>query len=161
MILGLLPGCGYTGSYTSSTPCSLFCSGLTQLVFFLLRLLFQQCRMLCHVWFCFFSPSLFVESFAGHFDNTIVPYRQPLKLHFENKMVPCQLPLRLTLRNVPVRLPRITCLFSDFSQREYHYSTKTNVFSVYGHTYVSKLTYTCVLQSSPTSVGLTQARPNY
>ena len=58
MTLGLLSGCGYTGSYMSSMPCSIFCSGLTQLVFFLLRLLFQQRRMLCHVRFCFLFSSV-------------------------------------------------------------------------------------------------------
>ena len=62
------------------------------------------------------TPSpLFVVSFAGHFDNTIVPYWQPLKLHFKNMMVRYQLPLDLaTMRNVAVRHPRIQMYFQIF-----------------------------------------------
>ena len=43
----------------------------------------------------FQAPPLFAKSFAGHFENMIVPYRQTPKLHFEN--FPYQLPLRFTL----------------------------------------------------------------
>ena len=43
-------------------------------------------------------------------------------------IVPYQLPL--TLKHVVVRLPRNTHEFSDFSQREYRFSTNTNVFTV-------------------------------
>ena len=56
------------------------------------------------------SPPLFA---VGHFDNTIVPYRQPPKLHFKNMIVPYQLPRRLMLRNMAVRLTRnYTCIFT-------------------------------------------------
>ena len=143
-------GCGYMGSYTSSMPRSIFVVGLLSLVVFLLRLLFQQC-----VRFCFLFSCIVCESFAGHFDNTIVSYQQPLKLHFKNTMVPYQLPIRLTLRNVAVRLLRNTCLFSDFSQ------CTQQIWMYFQYIATSKPTYTCVLQCSPTSGGLAQARPNY
>ena len=96
----------------------------------LLRLLFQQRGALSYSIDIYFSPPLFVESFAEHINNTTVPYWTPPKLHINNTMVPYQLPL--TLRNPAVKLPRNTQCheFSDFSQCEYHYSTSTNVFMV-------------------------------
>ena len=101
-------------------PCSL--------VSVLLLRLFQQHGALCHVQFhVSFSPPFLAGSFAETFNNTIVLYQQPLKLYFKNTIVPYQLPLRLALRKKAVTLPRNTRVFS---QREYHYSTNTNVFTV-------------------------------
>ena len=54
----------------------------------------------------FFFPPLFGESFAGHIDNTTVPYQKTPKLYF-NMIIPYQ--LLLTLKHVAVR------------QREYRY----------------------------------------
>ena len=110
----------------------------------LLRLLFQQCGTLC--WRGFYvspSPPLFVGSFPGHFDNTIVPYRQSLKFHFKNMMVPYQLPLRLTLRNMAVRLLKNTRVFSQCRYRysnylRYDIRIHTNV-----HTYRNCLCSIC------------------
>ena len=65
----------YLNSCTSSTPCFLFFPGLTQPT---VTVTFDSTFLSFH------APPLFAESFAGHFENTIVPYRRPLKLHFEN-----------------------------------------------------------------------------
>ena len=62
----------------------------------LFALLFQQRGALSPSFdstFLFQAPPLFAESFAGHFENTIVPYRRPPKLHFEN--FPINYPLDL------------------------------------------------------------------
>ena len=59
-----------------STPCSIFCLGLTQPVFFSFHS-YTSAGVLCHTWFYIsFSPPLFVVSFVGHFENTMVQYRQ-------------------------------------------------------------------------------------
>ena len=109
-------GCGYMGSYTSSMPCSIF--SLLGLPSFFCSAVLAARRALSDSILCFLFSSIVcrVLSFAGHFDNTTVPYWQPPKLQFNNTMVPYLLPLRLMLRNVAVRLP-------DFSQCRYHYST--------------------------------------
>ena len=140
MSLGLLPWRGYTGSYTSSTPCSIYCSRLTQFVLFCSGYRFSSSAhsVTFNSMFAFLLQCLQGFSHARHFDNKIVPHQQPAKLHFKNTMVPYQLPLRLALRNVAVRLPRDTRVFSRGCG--YRYSTNTNVFTVrrtntYKHTY--------------------------
>ena len=144
MSLGLLPWRGYTGSYTSSTPCSIYCSRLTQFVLFCSGYRFSSSArsVTFNSMFPFLLHCLQGFSHARHFNNTIVPYQQPAKLHFKNTIVPYQLLLRLALRNVAVRLPRNTRVFSHFSRRcRYRYSTNTNVFTVrrtntYKHAYI-------------------------
>ena len=88
MTLGLLSGCGYTGSYTCSTLCSVFVLGLPSLCSF---------SQACSVTFSSisFSPPLFVWSFAGHFDNMIVPHWQPPKLPSRTRWVHINYPLDL------------------------------------------------------------------
>ena len=79
-------------------------------------------------------------SFAGHFDNMIVPYQQPPNLHFKNTMVPYQLHLRLSYveKHGCETAKKYTCIFR-FSQLGYCHSTNTNVFTVRIHT--NKQTY--------------------
>ena len=73
----------YLSSCMTSMPCFLFCPGLTQPVFF--ALLFQWHSVLSGLTlFLFQAPLLFVGYFAGHFENTVVPYLRPPKLHFMN-----------------------------------------------------------------------------
>ena len=53
-----------------------FVLGLPVCVLF--DLMFQQRGALCHVrFYVSFSPPSFAGSFAGHFENKTVPYRQP------------------------------------------------------------------------------------
>ena len=111
-------------SCTSSTPCSAFCPRLTQSVFFLLCC-FSSAAWSHSILFPFLTP-MFAGSFMGHFENTIVPYRQLQKLHFENTMVPYQ---QVNIY-VAMRLPRNTRAFSNFSQCGYCYSTNANLLMV-------------------------------
>ena len=124
----------------TQAACSACCSRLTQFVSFSSCCCFSSmaCSVIFDSMFPFLLCCLF---FAGHFDNTIVPYRRPPKVHFKNTMVPYQLPLRITLRYVAVRLLRNTRVFSDFSQCGYCYSTNTNVLTIWRmnaciHTYI-------------------------
>ena len=83
----------------------------------LFAVLLQQRGALHHIrFYVSFSSLLFAGSFAGHFENTTVPYRRPPRLHSENKMIPYQLPLRFTLRTSWLRLPRniYTCIATFF-----------------------------------------------
>jgi len=50
------------------------------------------CALSCSILCLSFSPPLFVGSFVGSFENTIVPYQQPPKLQFTNTVVSYQLP---------------------------------------------------------------------
>ena len=159
MTLGLLSGRGYKGSYTSSMPCSIICSRLTQFVLdccfssavhsvmfnsmfpFLLHCLWGLHRSLRqHNSAISTTPQSFTSRTRWFHIN------YPLDLHWETWLWDCR----------EIR----THLILDFSQRGYCYSTNMKVFSVYGHTYASKPTFTCILQCSPSSVGLAQARPN-
>ena len=159
MTLGLLSAQGYTGSYKSSTPCSTFCSRLAQFVFFCSGCCFSSvARSILR----FLSPPLFAGSFAGHFNNMIVPYRQPPKFHFKNTMVPHQLPLRLTLA---MRLLRNTHVFffqifhnaiSLFKRYECIYGTRYEYILTYIHIYI----HTDIACVQHVNVGLVQARPN-
>ena len=93
-----------TWAATQAARLALSCSRLAQFVFFCSGCCFRSTA--CLILHFLFVP-LFAGSFAGHFNNMIVPYRQPPKLHFNNT-VPHQLPLRLT---VAMRLPRNTRVF--------------------------------------------------
>ena len=77
-----LTSAGYTGSYTRTTPCSIFCSRPTQFVFFCSGCCFSSaaCSVTFYSTFPFLRRCLRGPKFAGHFDNTIVPYRQAPKL---------------------------------------------------------------------------------
>ena len=68
----------------SSMPCFLFALGLLSLCSFCSAVSTAQRAVTFDATFLFQAPPLFVESFTGHFENMIVPYRQPPKLHFEN-----------------------------------------------------------------------------
>ena len=65
----------------------------------------QAQRALSCLFYVFFSPPLFVGSFAGHFVNTIVPYQQPPEASLQEHDGCIS---TTPLRNVDVRLPRIT-----------------------------------------------------
>ena len=98
----------YLSSCTSSTPYFLFgpvslCSSFC----FAVSTAWRAVTPAFDFTFLFQAPPLFAESFAGHFENTIVPYRRPPKLHFVNFEHSCG-------------------VFSNFSQRDYRYSTNTN-----------------------------------
>ena len=73
MTLGLLSGRGYTGSSTRSTLCSIFC--LPSSCSFV-QVVVSAARHAVTFNSVFFFPPLFGESFAGHIDNTTVPYRK-------------------------------------------------------------------------------------
>ena len=85
MTLGLLSGRGYTDSYTSLALS--FVLGLPSLCSFAQAAVSAVRHALSAFdsMFPFLLP-LFAGSFAGHYDNTIVPYRQPPKPHFKNTM---------------------------------------------------------------------------
>ena len=85
---------------------------------------------------------------------------RPPKLHFENFNIDYPWP-QIYFRNMAVRN---TSLFSNFSQRDYRYSTNTK-FTVrrtntYTHTYIHTYIQTDTARVQHVNVGLAQARPN-
>ena len=120
--------------------------------------------MCCHVWF-YVSFSLFVGSFTGHFDNTIVPYRQPPKLHFKNMMAPYQLPLRLSYveKCGCETAEKYTCIFTTWISlfniygTTYKYiHTYITYIHTYKHTYIHTNIHTYIQTNKPTNL---QAQP--
>ena len=148
---------------TSSMPCSIFVLGLLSLCSFLLCCFSSVERSVkFDSMFSFLFCYLIVGPFMGHFENTVVPYWQSLKLHFKNTMVPHQLPLRLTLA---MRLLRNTHVFffqifhnaiSLFKRYECIYGTRYEYILTYIHIYIHR-DIACVQH---VNVGLVQARPN-
>ena len=98
--------------------------------------------------------------FAGHFENTVVPYLQRPKVHYNNTTVqPTNYLLDLCREHGWDWHEKYTSciILSHFSQHNYCYSTNANVFTVWRmKTYIHTDT-TCIQH---VNVGLAQACPN-
>ena len=93
-------------------------------------------------------------SFAGHFENTIVPYRRPPKLHFANFHI--NYPLDLLQEH---GCEKCKCIFKFFATRLSLFNEYECIYGTtyeYIHTYIH--TDTACVQH--VNVGLAQARPN-
>ena len=82
--------------------------------------------------FLFQAPPLFAESFMGHFENTIVPYRRPPKLHFENFRINFRFTLETWLWEI-----QDLVYFQIFHKR----LSLINEYETYGTTYEHICTY--------------------
>ena len=143
----------YLSSCMTSTPCFLFCPGLTQPVFF--ALLFQWHSVLSCLTLCFSFRLL-----CYLWGTLRVTLRTRLCHIYDPRSFTSwtsisTIPLRFTLGTW---LWEIQVYFSNFSQRDYWYSTNTTYlqYDIRIHAYI--LTDTACVQH--VNVGLAQARPN-
>ena len=119
---------------TSSTPCFLFCPGLTQLVLFLLCC-FNGAAHFTFGFYVSLSGSVVCGVFRGSLWEHNCAISTTPKLHFVNFHI--SLPLDLFQKHGCKK-------YKSILRRDYRYSTNTNVFTVwrtntYIHTYIQTL----------------------
>ena len=149
----------YLSSCTSSTPCFLFFPGLTQPVFFLVCCFDSTAPARCHVRF-YVSQLSGSSVVCGVLRGSLREHDCAISTTPEASLreLPYELPLRFTLGTWRCRLHSV---FSNFSQRDYRYSTNTKLTVRRTNTYIHTYIHTDTACVQHVNVGLAQARPNY